>query len=109
MKPITPVIIADPPPPPAEAPATTFLSVHPMKRSAQGTETQRSTVAALRGATPPQYMSVETRSFEPSAGYIGKKTLKRKSITLSWIALPRSAQSRACQGPKDRATKYVFT
>eukprot|EP00971_Amphidinium_carterae_P275644 5469272-Amphidinium_carterae.1 len=31
--------------------------------------------------TPPQYIRPTTKSFEPSAGYIGKKTLNKNRIT----------------------------
>lgn len=44
--------------------------------SAQGTEVQIKVMAALRGARPQQNMSPVTSSLAPSAGYIGKKTLK---------------------------------
>mmetsp|Transcript_120344 Transcript_120344/g.208877 ORF Transcript_120344/g.208877 Transcript_120344/m.208877 type:complete len:97 (-) Transcript_120344:176-466(-) len=59
-----------------------------MSSNEHGTDTASSTLAALRADSPQQNMRLVTKSFEPSAGYIGKKTLNKKRATLSCTALP---------------------
>mmetsp|Transcript_64557 Transcript_64557/g.169767 ORF Transcript_64557/g.169767 Transcript_64557/m.169767 type:complete len:89 (-) Transcript_64557:103-369(-) len=58
-------------------------------------------MAALRGGRPQQNISPVTSSFAPSAGYIGKKTLKRNSETLRLMAEHTKPQNKQSQIPAE--------
>mmetsp|Transcript_24074 Transcript_24074/g.49427 ORF Transcript_24074/g.49427 Transcript_24074/m.49427 type:complete len:97 (+) Transcript_24074:699-989(+) len=62
---------------------------------AQGTDVQIRTRAAFRAGTPQKNIRLVTKSFAPSAGYMGKKTLKRNRATLREMALATTLHSNA--------------
>mmetsp|Transcript_61249 Transcript_61249/g.106542 ORF Transcript_61249/g.106542 Transcript_61249/m.106542 type:complete len:80 (-) Transcript_61249:45-284(-) len=77
-----PDIIA-PAPLPAENPVVICQIVKPINAAAHMVEHTIRIKAACLAGTPQQYIRPVANNLDPSAGYMGKKTLKRKRATLS--------------------------
>lgn len=81
--------------PPFSAPTWKMCIMYSKQRLPHTTEQPINTVAARWAVTRQQYMRLTTSNLEPSAGYIGKKTLKRNKPIFMCTAILHNSHTNS--------------